>query len=118
MSQLQKINYKGHRLGLAEEINIFDLLTIRGALLHPFLLQFSQSRQQGSLRRSPLSETDLLNTIGTYELEEPLYLISCLCNSQESYLELLDFILSKCIYFYVDFEFCKVAGNKNECRIN
>jgi len=81
-------------------------------------MQFSQTTRGLSEEESLFTEVGLLNTIGTYALEEPLYLSYCLCNSQESYLKLLDFILSKCIYSYTDFQFCKVFGNRNESRIN
>lgn len=63
------------------------------------------------------TQADLLNTTGTQELEEPLYLNYCLCNSQESYLELLDFILCKGIYSYIDFQFHNVFRNRNESWI-
>lgn len=110
--------HRTHRHILAEEIKIFDLLINRRciSLASVFAAVFS-SQTRGLWEGEHFTQADLLNTTGTQELEEPSYLNYCLCNSRESYLELLDFILSKGIYSYIDFQFHNVFRNRNESWI-
>lgn len=101
---------------MAEEISICDLLEMYCSIILSYC-GFLNHRQEASLRRTtPLHRgrsVEHHRGIGT----ESLYLSYCLSSPQESYLELLDFILSKCVRSCTDFQFCEVFGNENEYRI-